>query len=456
MVTIQEPVAVGDVRLSKDGPVQIEAHKPGHDVFFTVVLVDGMRCTCTRRDIETWPLLCPAEVRRGDVFKHPTAGQFICGEPGRQQGAWLGHHDGSDSSGMFPAVACLEGGWRIASRGPMPAQAQGEEAVEVGQVRAWSHSDVRFLVNKHFADSTAECVNAGDTWQRLDQSAIQRGSRVICPAPDKLRAGDRFVDVETGDIVLTDNGYGGYNVNLSMDRKQVRDLCLSDGYRLASRGPATQAVHVEAHGGTLQAGIEAGRSYATIEDLKHQYLAAGIISRAEAGALDRALEKTRGRVATWGTPCLMPRYESAPRLGTALPAGVEPSSQVARWLSDGTLSSEEAEKFAAVGRRAPHSAIDDHFTHRAHVCSLKTDAARVRRTPWYRSPAGIRSANVSAANEAQRLPHPLVLLFGERRGEAWDRYLRELSATVEWANARPEPIRLEAHHVLACVTGAVR
>lgn len=159
------------------------------------------------------------------------------------------------------------------------------------------------------------------------------------------------------------------------------------------------------------------------------------------------------------------QYESMPRVGRDRVAGIKPSGQVAAWLRDGTLSSEEAEKFVALKRHAPHSAILDHVEdpcsariglHVVNITALKATAARVRRTPWYRSPDSIRSANISAANEAQRHPHALVLQFGQRCGEVWDRYLRELSATLEWANARPEPIRLEAHHVLACVTGAVR
>jgi len=85
------------------------------------------------------------------------------------------------------------------------------------------------------------------------------------------------------------------------------------------------------------------------------------------------------------------------------------------------------------------------------VARVRADVQALRERPAF-----IRRANIAAANAARAEPPAVVLHMGQRRGPVWERYLRELSALVEWANARPEPVRLTEGNLLGCATQAVR
>jgi len=143
--------------------------------------------------------------------------------------------------------------------------------------------------------------------------------------------------------------------------------------------------------------------------------------------------------------------ERRPEPAIATPASkTDPLDATAREYAG--IARYQGESDDALRRRAREAIYDIAFG--SNVATAFSPGAFGGQKP--QTPQSIRDANIEAANKAIREPHPLVLEFGQRKGAAWDRYVRAIGEEVELANARPDPVPLTASRILACATGALR
>lgn len=455
---IQEPVEAGDVRLGPNGPATIRDLRISlHAFSLQYTTSEGWFGPYTDTEVAAMPLLCPAKVRRDDVFVRADGSQFTAShEDPNVKGLWKN----ACTTSMRIHEACLREGWSIERRGSVatlppvakeePAFSSYQEPVKAGQVRMGRQGPVLI---ESIGDETRGLFRmraAGRDDDELSYAPHIASLRLLSPAWEDIGMGDVFDRGPSGHLVIDQHQH----------RPSVRDRCLDSGWRLIARG-------------------------SDVVQQEQPPPCTNMAAEAEAlAAIGRRAPTRPATVADW-TTIDEPRASSS-----AIVCGVDMSTTgshavigVARLGEDGKLRVEANAAHPAlphwleVGRWCRLNGI----AHESTMVNVVNDAAEV----YLRSTAGtftyvlkvkldhtmtaslaglpLREMSPSEAREAyaerravntQRAaslceapPRRVLDGFGQKRGPTWEWYQSELSRMLNICNERTPPALFVAEEI---------